>query len=201
MSQQRLPNISDEKTSGNAAGSGTEGDVVETDNVLVRTNNDTIVIESKSKPIVEVIGCLLPLLFIFISILFFQLQFYELLLSILFPVSFMALSIMIFLLVSKLASDVIDRKIIDKNKMIIRFEKEKKGKLKTKAQYSTSVVKNVKVVVDDYSHMDVYLDFYPGSATESVRIIGEDEVWDNAKKLELAHKIAELLGVPVIEKT
>ncbi len=113
----------------------------------------------------------------------------------------MALSIMIFLLVSKLASDVIDRKIIDKNKMIIRFEKEKKGKLKTKAQYSTSVVKNVKVVVDDYSRMNIYLDFYPDSATESVRIIGEDEVSDNAKKLELAHKIAEILGVPVIEKT
>ncbi len=196
MSQQRLPNISDEKTSGNAAGSGAEGDVVEIGNVLVRTNNDTIVIESKSKPIVELLGCLLSLLFIFISILSFQLQF-----SILLPVLFMALFIMIFLLVSKLASDVIDRKIIDKNKMIIRFEKEKKGKLKTKAQYSTSVVKNVKVVVDDYNRMDVYLDFYPGSATEYVCIIRENEVWENAKKLELAHKIAELLGVPVIEKT
>ncbi len=196
MSQQRLPNMSDGKTSGNAAGSGAEGDIVKIGNVLVCTNNDAIVIESKSKPIVELLGCLLTLLFIFISILSFQLQF-----SILLPVLFMALFIMIFLLVSKLASDVIDRKIIDKNKMIIRFEKEKKGKLKTKAQYSTSVVKNVKVVVDDYSRMDVYLDFYPGSATESVRIIGENEVSDNAKKLELAHKIAELLGVPVIEKT
>lgn len=194
MSQQRLPNMSDEKTSGNAAGSGTEGDIIKIDNVLVYTNDDTIVIESKSRPIIELLGCLLSFLFAIILVLTFQLQF-----SILLPVLFMALFIMIFLLVSKLASDVIDRKIIDKKKMIIRFEKEK-GKLKTKAQYSTSVVKNVKVVVDDYSRMGVYLDFYPGSVTESVCIIG-GEVWDNAKKLELAHKIAEFLGVPVIEKT
>jgi len=193
MSQQRLPNMSDEKTSGNAAGSGTEGDIIKIDNVLVYTNDDTIVIESKSRPIIKLLGCLLSFLFAIILVLTFQLQF-----SILLPVLFMALFIMIFLLVSKLASDVIDRKIIDKKKMIIRFEKEKKGKLKTKAQYSTSVVKNVKVVVDDYSR--IYLDFYPGSVTESVYIIGE-EVWDNAKKLELAHKIAEFLGVPVIEKT
>lgn len=59
MSQQRLPNMSDEKTSGNAAGSGTEGDIIKIDNVLVYTNDDTIVIESKSRPIIELLGCLL----------------------------------------------------------------------------------------------------------------------------------------------
>ncbi|QUV83326.1 hypothetical protein J8C01_11620 [Chloracidobacterium sp. D] len=187
MSQQRLPNMSDGKTSSNAAGSSAEGDIVKIDNVLVCTNNNTIVIESKSKPI----GWLAFLLFFLLLI---PAWFTDLLLIMIYPLLF----IMIYPLASKLASDVIDRKIIDKKKMIIRFEKEKKGKLKTKAQYSTSVVKNVKVVVDDYSR--IYLDFYPGSVTESVYIIGE-EVWDNAKKLELAHKIAEFLGVPVIEKT
>ncbi|WP_058865945.1 hypothetical protein [Chloracidobacterium thermophilum] len=68
-------------------------------------------------------------------------------------------------------------------------------------QYSTSVVENVKVVVGGYSSMDVYLDFYPGSVAKSVYIIGENELLGNAKKLELAHKIAEFLGIPVIEKT
>ncbi|WP_157980063.1 hypothetical protein [Chloracidobacterium thermophilum] len=75
MSQQRLPNMSDGKASGNAAGSGAEGDIVEIGNVLVCTNNDTIVIEKKYKPILKLLGCLLFPLFFFVSILHFQLDF------------------------------------------------------------------------------------------------------------------------------
>ncbi len=63
MNQQRLPNMGDGKTSGNAAGSGAEGGIVKIDNVLVCTNNDTIVIESKSKPIVEELGHILLSIF------------------------------------------------------------------------------------------------------------------------------------------
>ncbi len=100
--------------------------------------------------------------------------------------------------VEKVPNDIIDRVIIDKNKMIIRLETEEKGNLKLKAQYSTSIVRNVKVIVGDYNSMSVCLDCYPSS---DIYVIGEREVPDNAKKLELAHKIAEILGVPVIEKT
>ncbi len=100
--------------------------------------------------------------------------------------------------IEKVPNDIIDRVIIDKNKMIIRLEMEEKGNLKLKAKYSTSIVRNVEVIVGDYNSMAIYLDCYPSS---SIYVIGEEAVPDNAKKLELAHKIAEILGVPVIEKT
>ncbi len=100
--------------------------------------------------------------------------------------------------VEKVPNDIIDRVIIDKNNMIIRLETEEKGNLKLKAKYSTSIVRNVEVIVGDYNSMEIYLDCYPSS---SIYVIGEEAVPDNAKKLELAHKIAEILGVPVIEKT
>jgi hypothetical protein len=59
------------------------------------------------------------------------------------------------------------------------------------------MIVNVRVVVDSYDNITVYLD----STFESVYVIGNRETYDNRKKLEIAHKLAELLGVPVREKT
>lgn len=64
----------------------------------------------------------------------------------------------------------------------------------------------MKVVVDSYGKLDIYLN----SSTESIYVIGDtkpnapivfETSVENERKLELAHLIAELLGVPVIEKT
>ncbi len=87
----------------------------------------------------------------------------------------------------------IERVIVDEDRKTIRLEKE----AKLEKQYPTSVVKNVRVVVDSYDNITVYLD----STVESIYIIGNRETYDNRKKLEIAHKLAELLGVPVREKT
>ncbi len=87
----------------------------------------------------------------------------------------------------------IERVIVDKDRKTIRFEKE----AKLERQYPTSVVKNVQVVVDSYDAITVYLD----SNVKSIYIIGNRETYDNKKKLEIAHKLAEFLGVPVREKT
>jgi len=83
--------------------------------------------------------------------------------------------------------------IVDGNGKTIRLEKE----AKFEKQYSTSIVKDVRVVVDSYDNITVYLD----STFGSVYVIGNRETYDNRKKLEIAHKLAEPLGVPVREKT
>ncbi len=176
------------------------------------SGNSRLVLESKRSSFdKDAVGCLslvalIPLFCLIWILLFYLLNFFIngfiiYLLAVLIMLGLFFLFTYLRNKVVEMPNDIIHRVIIDKNKMIIRLETEKEGNLKLKAQYSTSVVKNVKVIVDDYSHMDIYLDFYPGSATESVYIIGESEVWENAKKLELAHKIAEFLGIPVIEKT
>ncbi|QUV86387.1 hypothetical protein [Chloracidobacterium aggregatum] len=98
------------------------------------------------------------------------------------------------------------RTIFDKSKKIITFENERKGKIEIEKCYSMSDIKNVKVVVDSYGKLDIYLN----SSTESIYVIGDTQPnapivfetsVENERKLELAHLIAELLGVPVIEKT
>jgi hypothetical protein len=98
------------------------------------------------------------------------------------------------------------RTIFDKSKKIITFENERKGKTEIEKCYSMSDIKNVKVVVDSYGKLDIYLN----SSTESIYVIGDtkpnapivfETSVENERKLELAHLIAELLGVPVIEKT
>ncbi len=99
--------------------------------------------------------------------------------------------------------DVIDRVIMDKDRGIIRFETEKKGKSKLNAQYNTSVVNYVKVVVYRRNKMGINLDFHPNTVAEpfnASQIIGYAEASDNKEILKLAHRIGELLGVPVIEK-
>jgi hypothetical protein len=88
------------------------------------------------------------------------------------------------------------RVILDMNRKTVRIEEEKKGKVKSEREFPISAIKNILVYVDSYYKMSVYLD----SNFESIRIIS-DEVSENKKKLEIAHKIAGLLEVPVIEKT
>jgi len=88
----------------------------------------------------------------------------------------------------------VERVIIDKYIKTIRLEKEK---AKFEKQYPIQAIKNVRVTVDSYDNITIYLD----STAESIYITGNRETYDNRKKLEIAHKLAELLGVPVIEKT
>ncbi len=70
------------------------------------------------------------------------------------------------------------------------------GKSKSEEQYNISVFNSLRVVVSRYNSMSIYL----GSPTKDIHILGDAETDDNSKKLELAHKIAEILGVPVIEE-
>ncbi len=181
------------------------------DNVSVYINdNSRLVLESRRSSFdKDLIGCLfivvtIPLLCLlnhfinaFINNVENNIIKFLLITSIWFGLSFLV----IYLrnkVVERVPNNILDRVIIDKNKMIIRLETEEKGNLKLKAQYNASIVRNVKVIVGDYNSMNVCLDCYPSS---DIYVIREEEVPDNAKKLELAHKIAEVLGVPVMEKT
>jgi|GEM_PF-4425403 len=96
-----------------------------------------------------------------------------------------------------LPKNTIYRMIIDNNTGLIRFEKERWKKSKLMGWCGISSVKHIRVDVDDYSRMDIYLD----SITESFYIVGFIDDISNEEKLKLAHQIAEFLGVPVIEKT
>jgi succinate dehydrogenase hydrophobic anchor subunit len=96
-----------------------------------------------------------------------------------------------------LPKNTIYRMIIDNNTGLIRFEKERWKKSKLMGWCDISSVKHIKVEVDDYSRMCIYLD----SITESFYIVGDREIIGNTEKLQLAHRIAEFLGVPVIERT
>jgi hypothetical protein len=91
----------------------------------------------------------------------------------------------------------VDRTTIDINKGLVRFEEERGKKSKLRKQCSTSSIKNVTVVVGDYGRMNVYLK----STNESFYIVGPMDDISNEEKLKLAHRIAEFLGVPVIERT
>jgi hypothetical protein len=103
----------------------------------------------------------------------------------------------VLLSIGRLPENAVDRTTIDINKGLVRFEEERGKKSKLRKQCSTSSIKNVKVVVGDYGRMDVYLE----STNESFYIVGERELIGSAEKLQLAHRIAEFLGVPVIERT
>jgi hypothetical protein len=105
--------------------------------------------------------------------------------------------ILVVIFLKSLPNNTIDRVIIDNNIGSVKFERERGKKSKLRKQCSTSSIKNVKVVVGDYDRMDVYLE----STNESFYIVGDREFISNEKKLKLAHRIAEFLGVPVIERT
>jgi hypothetical protein len=168
------------------------------DDVLVYINKGKLVIESRYNSLVRSIGCtigcipfllfflLLPIFFI--SITAFLIIFFSL---------FVILVVIATLFLESLPKNTIDRVIIDNNIGSVKFERERGKKSELRKQCSTSSIKNVKVVVGDYGRMDVYLE----STNESFYIVGEEERIGSAEKLQLAHRIAEFLGVPVIERT
>jgi hypothetical protein len=165
------------------------------DGVLVYINKGKLVIESRYNSLVGPIGFIsFLLLFLLGSI------------SSIIPITaffIIAFSLSVILVVitplfsKSLPKNTIDRVIIDNNIGSVKFERERGKKSKLKKQCSISSIKNVRVDVDDYDRMDIYLD----STTESFCIIGYRERIGNTEKLKLAHRIAEFLGVPVIERT
>jgi len=161
---------------------------------ITKVSNDVLVYMNKGKLVVETRhnSLLVPIVCIFIFML-------PLSLCLPSPVNFtIAFIIMIVLLsIGRLPENAVDRTTIDINKGLVRFEEERGKKSKLRKQCSTSSIKNVKVVVGDYGRMDVYLE----STNESFYIVGERELIGSAEKLQLAHRIAEFLGVPVIERT
>ena len=161
---------------------------------ITKVSNDVLVYMNKGKLVVETRhnSLLVPIVCIFIFML-------PLSLCLPSPVNFtIAFIIMIVLLsIGRLPKNAVDRTTIDINKGLVRFEEERGKKSKLRKQCSTSSIKNVKVVVGDYGRMEVYLE----STNESFYIVGERELIGSAEKLQLAHRIAEFLGVPVIERT
>jgi hypothetical protein len=168
---------------------------------ITKVSDDVLVYMDKGKLVVETRHSLLgPIGCIFIS-MFFLLVWFFLLLCSLSPVTFTIAFIIIIVLAARpmrrLCKNAVDRTTIDINKGLVRFEEERGKKSKLRKQCSTSSIKNVKVVVDNYDRMDVYLN----STNESFYIVGFRESISNEEKLKLAHRIAEFLGVPVIERT
>jgi len=166
------------------------------DDVLVYINKGKLVIESRYNSLVRSIGCSIPFL------LFFLLGSISSIIPITaFYIIAFSLPVILFVIATRfsksLPKNTIDRVIIDNNIGSVKFERERGKKSKLRKQCSTSSIKNVKVVVGDYGRMDVYLE----STNESFYIVGEGELIGSAEKLQLAHRIAEFLGVPVIERT
>ena len=173
------------------------------DDVLVYINKGKLVIESRYNSLVRSIGCTIGCI---PFLLFFLLGSIISIIPIAIPIAaffiiVFSLSVILFVIVTpfskSLPKNTIDRVIIDNNIGSVKFERERGKKSKLRKQCSTSSIKNVKVVVGDYGRMDVYLE----STNESFYIVGEGELIGSAEKLQLAHRIAEFLGVPVIERT
>jgi len=165
------------------------------DGVLVYINKGKLVIESRYNSLVGPIG------FISFLLLFLLGSISSIIPITAFFIIAFSLSVIIFVTLTSfsksLPKNTIDRVIIDNNIGSVKFERERGKKSKLRKQCSTSSIKNVKVVVGDYGRMDVYLE----STNESFYIVGEGELIGSAEKLQLAHRIAEFLGVPVIERT
>jgi hypothetical protein len=159
--------------------------------VLVYMNKGKLVVETRHNPL---LGPMYVCIFI---------SMFSLLSCLLSPVNFTIAFIIMIVLpifaisIRRLPKNAVDRTTIDINKGLVRFEEERGKKSKLRKQCSTSSIKNVTVVVGNYDRMDVYLK----STNESFYIVGDREIIGNTEKLQLAHQIAEFLGVPVIEET
>jgi hypothetical protein len=172
---------------------------------VVYINNEILVLEKRYSFLRKLgePGCLFVPPFVLLPFLFILVFLYGkeyssiLLIAGIWSLSSLLLSIVLSVFLSKLPVDTVDRVVIDSRTKKVFLEREKKGKVKVKKNYSTSLIKNVRVVVDSYYRMNIYL----VSTTKSIYVVGYNEISDNGKKLEIAHKIAGLLGVPVIEKT
>ena len=172
-------------------------------NVLVYISKVKLVVETRYNPfsITRKWGCiffmlLAPILF-FSFITLAEWLFYDPPLMLFFAVIGASSIFILMIFLESLPKNTICRMIIDNNTGLIRFERERGKKSKLKKQCSISSIKNVRVDVDDYDRMDIYLD----SITESFCIAGFRDDISNEDKLKLAHRIAEFLGVPVIERT
>jgi hypothetical protein len=165
------------------------------DGVLVYINKGKLVIESRYNSLVGPIG------FISFLLLFLLGSISSIIPITAFFIIAFSLSVILFVTLTSfsksLPKNTIDRVIIDNNIGSVKFERERGKKSKLRKQCSTSSIKNVTVVVGDYGRMNVYLE----STNESFYIVGEGELIGSAEKLQLAHRIAEFLGVPVIERT
>jgi hypothetical protein len=171
---------------------------------ITKVSDDVLVYMDKGKLVVETRHSLLgPIGCIFIPMFFLLFWFFLFLLfGSLSPLNFRIVFIIMTVLaaisiIRRLPKNAVDRTTIDINKGLVRFEEERGKKSKLRKQCSTSSIKNVKVVVDNYDRMDVYLN----STNESFYIVGFRESISHEEKLKLAHRIAEFLGVPVIERT
>ena len=168
------------------------------DDVLVYMDKGKLVVETRHNPLlapVGPIGCIFIPMF-FLLFWFFLFLLFRSLSPVNFAIAFIIMIVLAAISIRRLPKNV-DRTTIDINKGLVRFEEERGKKSKLRKQCSTSSIKNVKVVVGDYGRMDVYLE----STNESFYIVGEGELIGSAEKLQLAHRIAEFLGVPVIERT
>jgi hypothetical protein len=173
---------------------------------ITKVSDDVLVYMDKGKLVVETRHSLLgPIGCIFIPMFFLLVWFFLFLLfcslspvyPLNFAIAFIIMSVLAAISIRRLPKNAVDRTTIDINKGLVRFEEERGKKSKLRKQCSTSSIKNVKVVVDNYDRMDVYLN----STNESFYIVGFRESISNEEKLKLAHRIAEFLGVPVVEKT
>ncbi len=199
------------KVSNIAVGSYREFGNGVTISISTLVNNNRLVLEKKRSSLEAPLSCLVMMfLFVLIPVLFrIEYRFF-----ILFIIFLLILRFTFDSILKKIPKDIIDRTIIDKNKKIIRFETEKNGKLEINSQHDISVIKRVRIVVNSYSEMNVYLDTYPDlhptSAANLLQVmeqrkrfltIQHKELPDSKEKLKLAHQIAEFLGVPVVEET
>ena len=178
------------------------------DDVLVYMDKGKLVVETRYNPLWAPIGptgwILVPMffllsvfLFFLLSVLFFLFLLFYSLSPVNFAIAFIIMIVLAAISIRRLPKNAVDRTTIDINKGLVRFEEERGKKSKLRKQCSTSSIKNVTVVVGNYDSMDVYLK----STNESFYIVGDRERIGNTEKLQLAHQIAEFLGVPVIERT
>jgi hypothetical protein len=169
------------------------------DDVLVYMDKGKLVVETRHNPLLAPIG---PIGCIFIPMFFLLFWFFLFLLfrslsPVNFAIAFIIMIVLAAISIRRLTKNAVDRTTIDINKGLVRFEEERGKKSKLRKQCSTSSIKNVTVVVGNYDRMDVYLK----STNESFYIVGPIDDISNEEKLKLAHRIAEFLGVPVIERT
>ena len=171
------------------------------DDVLVYMDKGKLVVETRYNPLWAPIGptgwILVPMFFLLSVFLFFLFLLLYSLGPVNFAIAFIIMIVLAAISIRRLPKNAVDRTTIDINKGLVRFEEERGKKSKLRKQCSTSSIKNVTVVVGNYDSMDVYLK----STNESFYIVGDRERIGNTEKLQLAHQIAEFLGVPVIERT
>ncbi len=97
--------------------------------------------------------------------------------------------------------DGIRRTILDKEEGIVLIEDERRGKVKPKKRYSLSNIRGVQINV---SQPAILVRIYLESPEGRIPLIplGEwgETPFGNRKKIELANRISELLGIPILNR-